>query len=208
MSRNFNRPKPAPGSPLTLYARRDDAFSSTLAVMAEKISPETRSRMMAGIRGGNTKPELMVRRYLHRAGLRFRLFAKDLPGRPDVVLPRWNAVVLVHGCFWHGHQGCRYFRLPKTRPEWWAAKIKANVARDARSEQQLLDAGWRVAVVWECALRAHPDHTLAALEAFIRSDAPSAEFAEAVVTPKPCGSPRRFVEPDRAGPHFPPACAD
>lgn len=176
--------------------------------MAEKISPETRSRMMSGIRGGNTKPELMVRRYLHRAGLRFRLFAKDLPGRPDVVLPKWNALVLVHGCFWHGHRGCRYFRLPKTRPEWWAAKIEANATRDARSEAKLLDAGWRVAVVWECALRSHPDQTLAALEAFIRSDAPAAEFAEEWSTPKPDGLPMQFVAPSRAAPHYPPACAD
>jgi DNA mismatch endonuclease (patch repair protein) len=176
--------------------------------MAEKISPETRSRMMAGIRGGNTKPELLVRRHLHRAGFRFRLFAKDLPGRPDVVLPKWNTLVLVHGCFWHGHRGCRYFRLPKTRPEWWAAKIDANAARDARSEQLLVDAGWRVAVVWECALRLHPDQTLAALEAFIRSNAPAAEFAEDPFKSEPRGSPRQFAGPDRAGRHYPPACAD
>lgn len=153
--------------------------------MAEKISPEVRSRMMSGIRGANTKPELLVRRHLHRAGLRFRLFAKDLPGRPDVVLPRWGTVVLVHGCFWHGHRGCRYFRLPKTRTEWWLAKIEANVMRDASAEAQLRGAGWRVAVVWECALRADPDRTLAALEAFIRSDEQSAEFAERSPTPEP-----------------------
>ncbi|GAB1596996.1 very short patch repair endonuclease [Lysobacter claricitrinus] len=153
--------------------------------MAEKISPETRSRMMSRIRGANTKPELLVRRYLHRAGFRFRLFAKDLPGRPDVVLPKWKTVVPVHGCFWHGHRGCRYFRLPKTRAEWWSAKIEHNAARDARAEAQLLDAGWRVAVVWECSLRAHPDQTLAALEAFIRSDEPKAEFAEGAATQEP-----------------------
>jgi len=153
--------------------------------MAEKIKPETRSKMMAGIRGANTKPELLVRRYLHRAGMRFRLFAKDLPGRPDVVLPKWNAVVLVHGCFWHGHNGCRYFRLPKTRAEWWAAKIEGNASRDASAEAQLREAGWRVAVMWECALRADAGQALAALEAFIRSDEPSAEFAGGLATPRP-----------------------
>lgn len=155
--------------------------------MVERISPETRSRMMSGIRRGNTKPELLVRRYLHRFGFRFRLFAKDLPGRPDVVLPKWNTLVLVHGCFWHGHSHCRYFRLPKTRTEWWTAKIEANVARDVRGQAQLLEAGWRVAVVWECALRAHPDETLSQLVEFIRSDKPFAEFAESSPKLRPRG---------------------
>ncbi len=155
--------------------------------MAEKISPEVRSRMMSGIRGANTKPELLVRRHLHRAGLRFRLFAKDLPGRPDVVLPKWGTVVLVHGCFWHGHKGCRYFRLPKTRTDWWKAKIEGNVARDIRAEAQLRESGWRVAVVWECALRADPDETLSRLVEFIRSDEPSAEFTESGTRPESHG---------------------
>lgn len=155
--------------------------------MAEKISPEVRSRMMSGIRGANTKPELLVRRHLHRAGLRFRLFAKDLPGRPDVVLPKWGTVVLVHGCFWHGHKGCRYFRLPKTRTDWWKAKIEGNVARDIRAEAQLRESGWRVAVVWECALRADPDETLSRLVEFIRSDETSAEFTESGTRPESHG---------------------
>jgi DNA mismatch endonuclease, patch repair protein len=146
--------------------------------MAEKISPETRSRMMSGIRGINTKPELMVRRWLHRAGFRFRLHAKDLYGRPDVVLPRWNTVIFVHGCFWHGHVGCRYFCLPKTRTEWWVSKIEANAARDVLAISRLRDIGWRVAVVWECALRTRPDEALAGLEAFLRSGGVFAEFAE------------------------------
>src|SRR5690606_38132668 len=99
--------------------------------MAEKISPQTRSRMMSGIRGRDTKPELVVRTYLHSKGFRFRLCRKDLPGSPDVVLPKWRVAVLVHGCFWHGHAGCRYFRVPKTRPEFWSAKIATNASRDA-----------------------------------------------------------------------------
>lgn len=151
--------------------------------MAEKISPEVRSRMMAGIRSANTKPELLVRRYLHQAGFRFRLFPKDLPGRPDVVLAKWRTVLFVHGCFWHGHRGCRYFRIPKTRTEWWTAKIEANIARDARAEAQLREIGWRVGVVWECALRAHPDRTLSAVEGFLRGNETFAEFAEGTITP-------------------------
>lgn len=135
--------------------------------------------MMSGIRGTNTKPELVVRRQLHASGFRFRLFAKDLPGRPDIVLPKWHVVIFVHGCFWHGHEGCRFFRIPKTRTEWWTAKIEANAARDARSVNLLRAAGWRVAIVWECALRAFPHQALADLEAFIRSDAFLLELSEA-----------------------------
>ena len=137
--------------------------------MAEKISPETRSRMMAGIRGKNTKPELTIRRWLHADGFRFRLFRRDLPGRPDMVLPRWNVVVFAHGCFWHGHQGCSYFRLPKTRPEFWEGKIRRNSERDHESMDKLVEAGWRIAVIWECALRKEPEITLRRLSSFIRS---------------------------------------
>lgn len=96
--------------------------------MAEKISLETRSRMMAGIRGKNTKPELTVRRRLHAEGFRFRLFRRDLTGRPDIALPRWKVVIFVHGCFWHGHEGYSYFRLPKTRSEFWEVKITPRAA--------------------------------------------------------------------------------
>ena len=136
--------------------------------MSEKISPETRSRMMAGIRGKDTKPELMIRRHLHAQGLRFRLFARELAGRPDVVLPRWKVVVFAHGCFWHGHQDCSFFRLPKTRPEFWGAKIQRNVERDSVAIAQLREAGWRVAIIWECALRKEPDRTLDRLVSFVR----------------------------------------
>jgi DNA mismatch endonuclease, patch repair protein len=138
--------------------------------MAEKIDPKVRSRMMAGIRGRDTKPELMIRRHLHAQGLRFRLDARDLPGRPDVVLPRWKAVVFAHGCFWHRHQDCSFFRLPKTRPEFWAEKIQRNVERDCAAIEQLRNAGWRVAVIWECALRKEPERTLDSLVAFVRGN--------------------------------------
>lgn len=108
--------------------------------------------MMSGIRGKDTGPERLVRSLLHRRGFRFRLHAKELPGRPDIVFPRFRAVVLVHGCFWHGHH-CPLFRLPGTRPEFWKAKITRNRVNDERNEQRLASLGWRVATVWECALR-------------------------------------------------------
>lgn len=117
------------------------------------VDPLTRSRMMSGIRGKDTKPELAVRRYLHAAGFRYRLHASDLPGRPDLVFPRYRTVVFVHGCFWHAHSGCRYFKLPGTRTDFWTTKLAANAARDKRDIAALHAGGWRVAVVWECALR-------------------------------------------------------
>jgi len=107
---------------------------------------------MSGIRGKDTKPEWQVRRALHARGFRYRLHARRLAGRPDLVLPRYRAVVFVHGCFWHGHD-CRYFRLPATRTAFWEGKISRNRSNDARNRASLLEAGWRVAVVWECALR-------------------------------------------------------
>ena len=145
--------------------------------MAKMISPETRSRMMSGIRGRNTQPEMTVRSFLHRSGFRFRLHRRGLPGKPDIVLPRWDAVVFVHGCFWHGHGGCRYFKLPKTREAFWAGKIESNVRRDAATIQRLLEAGWRVAIVWECALRDESANALNSLQGFIRSGHPLAEIS-------------------------------
>lgn len=108
---------------------------------------------MSGIGGKNTKPELLVRKALFAAGFRFRLHRKDLPGRPDVVLPGRRVVVFVHGCFWHAHQGCPYAKTPATRREFWEAKLAANVERDRCTREALLSAGWRVLVVWECATR-------------------------------------------------------
>jgi DNA mismatch endonuclease, patch repair protein len=114
------------------------------------VDRATRSRMMSGIRGRNTAPEMLVRRALHAAGLRFRLHRKDLPGSPDVVLPRHNAVVFVHGCFWHRHPGCRFATTPATRPEFWRKKFDGNVERDVRQRRALRKLGWRVFTVWEC----------------------------------------------------------
>lgn len=119
---------------------------------ADVVTPEARSRMMAGIRGKDTKPELLIRSALHRAGFRFRLHQTSLPGKPDLVLPRYRAAIFVHGCFWHGHD-CHLFRWPATREEFWREKIGRNIARDSQQMANLAGAGWRVAVVMECALK-------------------------------------------------------
>lgn len=108
---------------------------------------------MSGIRGSNTKPELIVRKALFAAGYRYRLHRGDLPGKPDVVMPGRKVAIFVHGCFWHHHQGCRFAKLPATRPDFWAEKLQANVARDARCEAALQEMSWRVLLVWECFLR-------------------------------------------------------
>lgn len=129
--------------------------------MPEK-APVNRSAMMSRIGTRDTAPELVVRRGLHRLGFRFRLHRKDLPGRPDIVLPRHHAVVFVHGCFWHGHGGCPYFRLPKTNTDFWKAKIARNVERDAEIIARLVAQGWRVLTVWECMTRGKKVETLPA----------------------------------------------
>lgn len=108
--------------------------------------------MMAGIRNKNTKPEMQIRKGLHALGFRYSLHKKSLPGKPDLVLSKYKAVIFVNGCFWHGHD-CPLFRLPSTRPEFWGPKINRNRENDIRAETQLLEKGWRIAKIWECALR-------------------------------------------------------
>lgn len=125
------------------------------------VDSATRSRMMSGIRGKNTRPELLVRKFLHAHGFRFRLHRKDLPGNPDIVLPKLKTCIFVHGCFWHRHPGCRYATMPKTRTEFWAEKFSKNVARDARSILALRQLGWRAIIIWECQLKA-PELTTSA----------------------------------------------
>ncbi|WP_093097182.1 very short patch repair endonuclease [Shimia aestuarii] len=120
--------------------------------MADVHDRETRSRNMAAIRGADTKPELVIRRGLHARGFRYRLHNRKLPGRPDLILPRYRAVIFVNGCFWHGHD-CPLFKWPKTREEFWRDKIGGNVERDQKNQAELKAAGWRVGIVWECALK-------------------------------------------------------
>lgn len=121
--------------------------------MVDIVTPADRSRMMSGIKAKNSQPELMVRRLLFASGYRFRLHRRDLPGTPDIVMPGRKIAIFVHGCFWHFHEGCRYAKMPTTRPDFWKAKLHANVDRDRRSIEKLNAMGWRVLCVWECATR-------------------------------------------------------
>jgi len=119
-------------------------------MMIDRIDKEHRSWNMSQIRSKNTKPEIAVRKTLHRLGYRFRLHCSELPGTPDIVLPRYKTVVFVHGCYWHRHQGCKYAYLPKSRESFWAHKFKGNVARDIQHQAELMKMGWNVGIIWEC----------------------------------------------------------
>lgn len=141
------------------------------------VDSAKRSRMMAGIRGRDTKPEITLRRALHARGFRFRLGNGELPGRPDIVLPRWKAAIQVHGCFWHRHSGCRFATVPASNAEFWMNKFDANVERDARKLDEITKLGWRVAVVWECGLRGKDlDPVVDPLVEWLRSNTPFLEL--------------------------------
>ena len=135
--------------------------------------------MMSGIRGKDTNPEIVIRKALHAAGFRYRLHDRRLPGKPDMVFPKYRAVLFIHGCFWHGHD-CHLFRLPSTRAAVWKAKIEGNVARDRAATEQLQTAGWRVGTVWECALKGREKLEFAAvagqLADWLRSDGSAIEL--------------------------------
>lgn len=136
--------------------------------------------MMSGIRGKDTKPELLIRKGLHARGFRFRLHSSRVPGRPDLILPRYHAAIFVHGCFWHSH-ACHLFRMPGTRTEFWKAKLERNRHRDAEVREVLLKNGWRILVIWECALkgkyRLDPDEVLDRATAWVRGDETEGEIA-------------------------------
>lgn len=121
--------------------------------MTDVVSPNVRSRIMSGIKGRNTQPEILVRRLLFASGYRFRLHRRDLPGTPDIVMPGRKIAIFVHGCFWHFHRGCRLAKMPASRVDFWSAKLESNEQRDKRSTQKLQELGWRVLCVWECATR-------------------------------------------------------
>lgn len=121
--------------------------------MADTVDESTRSRIMASVKAKNTRPELALRKALHALGFRFRLHRKGLPGTPDLVFSKYRAVVFVHGCYWHRHEGCRYASVPATRVDFWNEKFRANVERDRKTLEALAEAGWRTAIVWECALK-------------------------------------------------------
>jgi len=121
--------------------------------MADVHTKETRSYNMSRIKSANTKPELHVRKFLFSKGYRYRLHSKDLPGKPDIVLPRYKTIIFVNGCFWHGHQNCKYFAIPKTKTEWWVNKINGNIINDQQKKEALEDLGWNVITIWECQLK-------------------------------------------------------
>ena len=134
--------------------------------MVDHVTPERRSFIMSKVGQKNTKPEIILRRALHALGYRYRLHRRDLPGTPDIVFPSRRKVILVHGCFWHGH-GCRWGQLPKSRPEYWRPKIETNQERDKKTLTALREAGWEPLVVWQCELR-DPDTAIQRVEAFLR----------------------------------------
>lgn len=141
--------------------------------MADVVTPEVQSRMMSGIRGKDTKPEIILRQLLHRNGYRYRLHRKNLPGKADLVLRSRKSVIFVNGCYWHSHENCHLFRLPKSRTEFWRDKITANRLCDQRNHLELADLGWNVVVIWECAItkkaRLPKIELLAAAEEAMRS---------------------------------------
>lgn len=149
--------------------------------MNDIVSTHKRSLMMSGIRSRDTGPELRVRRVLHRLGYRFRLHRKDLPGSPDVVLPKHKIVVFVHGCFWHFHQECSLAKMPRSRKEFWEPKLLGNRERDAAVVLALREAGWRVLLVWECFLRENKDDTALSesLAAWVEGEQGLGEFSNA-----------------------------
>lgn len=140
--------------------------------MADVHTKDIRSYNMSRIRGKDTKPELLVRKFLFACGFRYRLHDKKLPGKPDIVFSRYKTVLFIHGCFWHGHEGCRYFVIPKTRTEWWTDKIRTNSQNDIRASEKLTEAGWKVIIIWECELKKEKiDKTLKRLVKDLESNA-------------------------------------
>ena len=143
-------------SPLTLLPRLQELSGRFYAAitgvpdMADTISKERRSWNMSRIRGKDTRPELIVRSTLHRMGYRFRLHRKDLPGKPDIILPKYRTVIFVHGCYWHRHKNCKLAYTPKSRTEFWRTKFQGTMERDKRNQLELKKLGWKVVVIWEC----------------------------------------------------------
>ncbi len=132
--------------------------------MADVHTKATRSYNMSRIRSKDTKPEILVRKFLFSKGYRFRLHVKNLPGKPDIVLPKYKTAIFIHGCFWHGHKGCKYFVVPKTRTKWWTNKITTNKEHDKKNTRLLKKAGWEVITLWECTVKkAKLDKTLSKL---------------------------------------------
>jgi DNA mismatch endonuclease, patch repair protein len=136
--------------------------------LVDIVSRAVRSRMMQGIRARNTAPEIITRKLLHRLGFRYTLNSNRLPGKPDIVLKKYGAVVFVHGCYWHQHQSCFYATMPSSNKAFWRQKFRDNVRRDALYERELLERGWRVFTIWECAVKKEPEKAIARLAKLLR----------------------------------------
>jgi DNA mismatch endonuclease (patch repair protein) len=121
--------------------------------MADVHDKETRSYNMSQIKGKNTRPEILVRKFLFSKGFRYRLHVKSLPGKPDIVLPKYKTIIFINGCFWHGHENCKYYVVPKTRTEWWLDKINGNKQKDGENFLQLSESGWKIVTIFECELK-------------------------------------------------------
>ena len=142
--------------------------------MVDVVDKQTRSRMMAGIRGKNTEPELILRRALHGAGFLYRIHDSKLPGKPDLVFPMYKALIFIHGCFWHQHSECWWNKAPSSNTEFWKNKLGQNAERDARNVQELLRRGWRIAIVWECSFRLSDlESVVADVQDWLRGDTPT-----------------------------------
>jgi len=154
--------------------------------MTDTLSPEQRSQLMAKIHGKDTAIEKKVRSHLHKKGYRFRKHVTTLPGSPDIVLPKYKAAIFIHGCFWHGHYGCRKSRLPTARYSFWEEKRRANLERDARKISELTNFGWRVAVVWQCVLEKPKtlSSTINTLEDWIISESNHCEIPNRIEMPQ------------------------
>ncbi|WP_010630030.1 very short patch repair endonuclease [Halomonas sp. KM-1] len=150
--------------------------------MADHVDIATRSKIMRGVKSKNTSPEVSVRRYLHCHGYRFRLHRKDLPGKPDLILPKYRLAIFIHGCFWHRHEECFYSSTPKTRTEFWINKFKKNKERDSFQQKKLIDMGWRVLIIWQCGIR-HERKSLSSIFEKIESNETFSEWPESA--PKP-----------------------
>ena len=144
--------------------------------MADVHTPKQRSYNMSRIRNKDTKPEELVRKYLFSQGFRYRKNDARLPGKPDIVLPKYKTVIFVNGCFWHAHEGCKYFVWPKNNADFWKKKIESNVARDAKNYQQLENLGWKVLTIWECELKTHcREETLVNITRTLQAEVPTTE---------------------------------
>ena len=144
--------------------------SKRYSFMADVVNPSVRSAMMSGIRGKDTLPDMVLRKGLFARGVRYRLHDRTLPGCPDIVIKKHRAAIFVHGCFWHAHEGCRFFKLPDQNRQFWQDKLRRNQERDAQSIGRLLEKDWRVAVAWECAIRSDPTFVVEELTAFLTMD--------------------------------------